>query len=361
MGVSAEAAGPDVYLAVHTMGNPPIGDNTTQFASHNAFGWTELETVALEPQMSHAQITWDIGPAGPFPMLFYVSGEPGSQVMKHSTLELGDTWQAPVMVSDSWIVGSFDVTTRPMLKRNILGLGEQPTCPCGSILHNQFIPGEGWSESESMTANHASYDWPMSPNLAIDPDGRVHAFWYQLASAPDMQPWRKTLEYRVLGNGTWTDEGAFMNQSARGCGLGRDVAITVNPSPFPVLAWSHRDSTDGVPNPEAIWIARTADTSSVPEAQFGLNDFDLAAWPNPFNPRIRISFHVERSQNILLNVYDARGHKVASLLDQVVGSGKTQVNWEGKDDAGFSLPSGVYFAQLVSEDGKSVLKMVLTE
>ncbi len=368
-GVPTDAAGPDVFMAVHTATDPYDGDHHVMYASHNqSNGWSELTWVATETEMAtHPQITWDLGPAGPLPKIFYLGGEPGDPLMKHTTYHFETGWTPPTIVpgdgvsAPSPFAGEFDVITRGFLERNILGLGPQPTCPCGTIHHQAYVPGLGWEASESMTSHYGEYDWPKSPNLATDPDGRVHAFWYQVSSASNLEPWLKTREYWVLEDGIWTDKGDFLYEAGNGRNFGEQVALAVDPTPFPVLAWTERDTFGGVPQPSQVIVAREAFWGDAPDPEIVQPKLKLSAWPNPFNPVVKLAFDTNRTDAVQLDVFDVRGRKVANLMDMVVGSGRTEVSWDGKNDAEHSLPSGVYFARLVSGMETAFVKLVLAQ
>ncbi len=82
-------------------------------------------------------------------------------------------------------------------------------------------------------------------------------------------------------------------------------------------------------------------------------------WPNPFNPRTEIAFSVPCSQFVRLGVYDARGRYVATLLHGTVIAGRHQVAWDGDDEQGRPVASGVYFAKLQAKDHVGIRKLVL--
>jgi len=52
---------------------------------------------------------------------------------------------------------------------------------------------------------------------------------------------------------------------------------------------------------------------------------------------------------VTLRVFDAKGAKVATLFDGQASGGSTTVRWNGRDQAGRSVPSGVYFYRLEGE------------
>ena len=84
-----------------------------------------------------------------------------------------------------------------------------------------------------------------------------------------------------------------------------------------------------------------------------------AAYPNPFNPNVTIPFSLAEAQRVRMTVYDIRGRSVRTLTDQVFGAGDQQVSWNGRDDAGRSLSSGVYFLKYNSDLESQTRKLVL--
>ncbi|MFH1690321.1 MAG: FlgD immunoglobulin-like domain containing protein [Candidatus Eisenbacteria bacterium] len=83
--------------------------------------------------------------------------------------------------------------------------------------------------------------------------------------------------------------------------------------------------------------------------------------PNPFNPTTRMSFVVGGavSADVLLEIFDVRGARVATLADARHEPGEHSVVWDGVDSRGRSLPSGVYFAKLTVGDDTDVTKMIM--
>jgi hypothetical protein len=84
---------------------------------------------------------------------------------------------------------------------------------------------------------------------------------------------------------------------------------------------------------------------------FPEKDFSFSVFPNPTNDFTLINFTLQHSSLIKLRIYDAYGYLRRVLLQDELNSGEHQLEWNGKDDAGHELPSGIYF--LVSSDGSS--------
>lgn len=81
--------------------------------------------------------------------------------------------------------------------------------------------------------------------------------------------------------------------------------------------------------------------------------------PNPFNPSTTISFTVVEKGNVTLNVYDANGRLVRALANGVRDAGTHQLTWDGRDNAGATVGSGVYFYRLTAGKYSESKKMVL--
>jgi hypothetical protein len=81
--------------------------------------------------------------------------------------------------------------------------------------------------------------------------------------------------------------------------------------------------------------------------------------PNPFNPKTTISFSLPATGQVDLVVYSATGQQVRSLADGSLAAGQHNVVWDGRDDAGVSVGSGIYFYRLQSESLSETKKMLL--
>jgi hypothetical protein len=90
------------------------------------------------------------------------------------------------------------------------------------------------------------------------------------------------------------------------------------------------------------------------------SEFDLSQnYPNPFNPTTKIEFTLTKSGFVTLEIYDVLGRKVRILVSEELSSGYKSVIWDGKNDDGESVASGVYFYQLKVGDFSEPKKMLL--
>jgi hypothetical protein len=81
--------------------------------------------------------------------------------------------------------------------------------------------------------------------------------------------------------------------------------------------------------------------------------------PNPFNPVTSIAFSMPMTAEAELAVFDIAGRRVATLVDTEVEVGRHEVVWDGTNDAGEPVASGVYFSRLTALGEETSAKMVL--
>ena len=82
-------------------------------------------------------------------------------------------------------------------------------------------------------------------------------------------------------------------------------------------------------------------------------------YPNPFNPETAIAFVLPEKRRVTLSVYTPEGKLVRTLLDGIAEGGVTEVPWDGRDDNGRALSSGVYFYRLRTGKQTIAKKMIL--
>jgi len=82
-------------------------------------------------------------------------------------------------------------------------------------------------------------------------------------------------------------------------------------------------------------------------------------WPNPFNPTTEIAYSLSERGHVTLAVYDVLGRRVRTLVDRREDAGVHKARWNGLDDDGRSVPSGVYFYRMRAGSFVCTRKMVL--
>ncbi|MCK4679693.1 hypothetical protein KAT82_01075 [bacterium] len=102
------------------------------------------------------------------------------------------------------------------------------------------------------------------------------------------------------------------------------------------------------------------------EQSAGVEDGDIHRlalgqnFPNPFNPVTKVAFTVpEGAGRVTLTVHNVSGQVVRTLIDEELPAGPALVVWDGADDSGRNLASGIYFARLAANEESAFRKMTL--
>ncbi|MFQ5707617.1 MAG: FlgD immunoglobulin-like domain containing protein [bacterium] len=81
-------------------------------------------------------------------------------------------------------------------------------------------------------------------------------------------------------------------------------------------------------------------------------------YPNPFNPETTILYQLASTQKVQLRIYNVLGQLVRSLVDKQEPAGEHRVIWNGKNEKGISVPSGLYIYELKAGDFVGTKKMI---
>jgi hypothetical protein len=104
----------------------------------------------------------------------------------------------------------------------------------------------------------------------------------------------------------------------------------------------------------AAGLTSVAPTSNVP------GEFSLSQnYPNPFNPTTQISYTLPVNSTVKLQVFNAIGQLVRTLENGQMAAGKYTATWNGTNEAGQNVASGMYFYRLTTPSFTSTMKMLL--
>lgn len=85
----------------------------------------------------------------------------------------------------------------------------------------------------------------------------------------------------------------------------------------------------------------------------------LSNYPNPFNAGTELSYSLNVESDVVLLILNARGEVVINLIQEKMKAGEYSVFWEGLDNRGLRLPSGIYIAQLRTPEAHLSQKLLL--
>ena len=151
----------------------------------------------------------------------------------------------------------------------------------------------------------------------------------------------------------WTIDGGGGRSSAGSLAvegtIGQPIAQTSVSERFAIRGgfWGSSETVTAVDDPGVIPIPRAP-------------RLDPPA-PNPFNPRVSFRFALPEPRHTVLALYDAAGRRVRTLIADGYPAGSHEVIWDGTDDKGRNVASGVYFVQLRAGNFAAQHKVTLLE
>ena len=105
------------------------------------------------------------------------------------------------------------------------------------------------------------------------------------------------------------------------------------------VIYGYTDSTGTILKPTGI--EEIVDNQKIPKEHYIKQNY-----PNPFNPETKIEYCLNKKARVTLDIYNILGQRVLTLLDKEQIPGIYTIIWDGKDNNGNSLSSGIYFYQL---------------
>ena len=226
----------------------------------------------------------------------------------------------------------------------------------GDTVHN-------WMLSLYQQGDEVGEDWGWGNKLLyLNSSSDSAHFWFGLV--PTTQPLMGTVSHTLISTMTFKLEDT--------------MTICIDSCFWPVssrLVFSRNDSKLFVPrfgtphdttSPEFYHVCfKLPPTSNdvrdiqgsdeVRPSQFSLSQ----NYPNPFNPITNFQFTLPKSVHVKIDIFNIVGQKVKTLMDQDMKPGVYQVDWDGKDERGNSVSTGVYFYKVQAGDFSDMKKMVL--
>jgi len=108
-----------------------------------------------------------------------------------------------------------------------------------------------------------------------------------------------------------------------------------------------------------IWSFQTEQTSTTDTTEIVAVTRLRGNYPNPFNPETMIGYTLAEAGMVRIEIFNINGQRIVTLINGVKEAGDHEILWDGKDDAGRRVTSGVYFYRMVARDYSQVAKMLL--
>ena len=148
-------------------------------------------------------------------------------------------------------------------------------------------------------------------------------------------------------------DGTLLNVIFRAIG---NTAATTVAQIIPSNFYYNQTQITGITNGYIVLSASTANDDELASPVS-----TLGAYPNPFNPSTTISFATVAAQPVHITVYNLKGQLVRNLANETMSVGTHEVVWNGKDDNGSEMSSGIYFVRLQHSGQTRTIKVLMTK
>jgi N-acetylneuraminic acid mutarotase len=201
-----------------------------------------------------------------------------------------------------------------------------------------------WSERADMSAILLS-------SAASTVNGLIYIFGGSLT--PGGLPLPDVREYNPISD-TWSTISTMPSARMAACSSELDGKIYV-------LGGS---TTGAPPQPEStVQVYTTPGVTSVQDPTLSESNSKVFTlhqnYPNPFNPETTIQYQVAKSAEVKLAILNLLGQHITTLVDEAQSVGVYSVQWDGKDDTGKAVASGVYLYRLQTNQFVQVKKLAL--
>jgi ligand-binding sensor domain-containing protein len=262
-------------------------------------------------------------------------------------------------------------------------IGTDRSSTMGGVVH---IDGENWTVYD---ASNSEYPPAKTYKIEIDSNndkwfatslGLVHfddEQWTRYHEDNSGIPYNVVRDVKVDQNGdVWISMGFRSSQIDKSEKNRREPDMGV--AKFDGTAWEHwhyLNSPISVPfaiaidQHQNIWIGDAAGLIvfneggivSADEWEVLVPQTDIATYnyPNPFNPSTTIAYDLPQEGSVKIEIFNIRGQKVRTLLDEYQRAGKHQIVWNGKDERNIEMPSGIYLYQIATESKDVAGKMMM--
>ena len=219
-----------------------------------------------------------------------------------------------------------------------------PANPAGSYVITVIASDGSLADTAKATVsvNHKPVFGSRTPANPTTISRNVATTFTVVATDPDGNP--LTFTWKVNGVTEKTGDNTFTRTFTDAQGIPKSVvAIFAD-------AGGLKDST--------VW---SFTITSVQSGGFIPKEYALGQnYPNPFNPSTTIAYDLPKQSPVRLEVYNVIGVLIRTMLrGEVVGAGQHQIVWDGRDDRGKIVPSGVYFYRISAGDFSASRRMTL--
>ena len=184
------------------------------------------------------------------------------------------------------------------------------------------------------------------PDVARDGVQGAVVVWQDKYYSRPGEPWHVLTGMRLSGSGgaIWGPTDLYMSWTTYDP---HDPEVVSDGSGGALCAFPNYDISDWADDVWALGIGPGGLSAIEPPAGVPA-DGNLTAYPNPFGTSTRLEIYVPRAGAGSLAIYDPSGRRVRTLVDGMLAPGRQVADWDGRDDSGRFVGSGVYLIRLES-------------
>ncbi len=256
---------------------------------------------------------------------------------------------------------SWEITVNPSSRADV-SISLSPTTDCSAT--GAICASDGKAQSSSLSATVTSA--PLTARFESMPETHNgSAFTFELHISEEVSIGYATVRDSVLsvsggtvtsvrrlnppGNQSWE---ITVNPSSSNASVSIALSPTTDCSATGAICTS-----DGQKQSSSLsaTVTGAAPKSVAPDLTFGLG----ANYPNPFNPETQIAYTLSEAGPVELVIYSILGQRVRTLVQEIQAEGRYQIVWNGRNDSGVSVASGVYLSRLSSAQEVQVRRLLL--
>jgi hypothetical protein len=236
--------------------------------------------------------------------------------------------------------------------------------------------GVTWSSPVRVNDDPGEGAWQWFGTMSVAPDGRIDAIWLDTRDDPGGYDSALYYSYSRDAGVTWSSNERMSESFDPHLGWPQQLKIgdyvdMVSDETGAHLAWAATFNGEQ----DVYYSYITTDPVGVGDREQGPKfptSLSLSQnYPNPFNPSTTISFMISNDagnlisgksgtdQSVNLTVYDIRGRRIRALIDSNLEPGSHKVHWDGRDDRGEQVVSGIYLYTLKAGEVAYTRKMTL--
>ncbi|MEL6822975.1 MAG: T9SS type A sorting domain-containing protein [Calditrichota bacterium] len=268
----------------------------------------------------------------------------------------GSTWTELDRISPTGISGSAEFGEAIAISGDYIVVGAAKDSETASEAGAVFVfkrNGNSWEQVSKILAADGSAEDEFGVSVSIEDNLLAIGARYQDSAAGDGGA---TYIYSRSGE-NWTEINKITASDAESddrFGGAVDLKGDV------LVVGAYKDDQPGADDAGSVYLFSGFGITSIDdEPGANIKRFQLEQnYPNPFNPSTQISYQIDRAGETRLTVYNLLGQAVRTLVSASQSAGSYSVSWDGLNDTGFAVPSGVYLYRLESGDNVQTRRMI---